>query len=188
MLKYLVPQFPLRQLPAILGIAVLGAGVSGLYGALHDQISYTISPEYFTKLKFNQFAWADAGWQPRVFAALIGFLATWWVGLIAGWLLARLGLAGLPATVRRRCTIRAFAIMLTITPICGSLGALLGFVEGQTSDLSGWKSFQTLLGVEDLPSFVIVAQLHNAGYLGALLGLLLAVWYVRRTTRQPRNT
>jgi len=29
--------------------------LSGLYGIIHDQISYTVSPEYFTKFKFQQF-------------------------------------------------------------------------------------------------------------------------------------
>ncbi|MGC4007136.1 MAG: hypothetical protein QM811_30015 [Pirellulales bacterium] len=32
----------------------------------------------------------------------------------------------------------------------------------------------------DLPAFVIVAYLHAAGYLGALIGLILAIWYVKR--------
>jgi len=29
-----------------------GAVMALMYGAIHDQISYTISPEYFTKYKF----------------------------------------------------------------------------------------------------------------------------------------
>ena len=41
------PVIPHRRLPAMLGIAALGAVLAGCYGALHDQISYTISPEYF---------------------------------------------------------------------------------------------------------------------------------------------
>ena len=48
----------------MLGIAALGAVLAGCYGALHDQISYTISPEYFTKVKFEQFRYADFGWPP----------------------------------------------------------------------------------------------------------------------------
>src|SRR5580700_8579924 len=86
------PTFPAKQFPAMLCIALLGAVVAGMYGALHDQISYSISPEYFTKLKFRQFSYADFGWPHRVFASEVGFLATWWVGLFAGWFLARAGL------------------------------------------------------------------------------------------------
>jgi hypothetical protein len=87
------PSFPLRRLPQMLRIAAAGALVAGTYGALHDQVSWAIAPEYFTKLKFAQFAWADIGLPPRVRASEIGFLATWWVGMIAGWALCRVGSA-----------------------------------------------------------------------------------------------
>ena len=38
--------------PALLIVACLTAGV---YGALHNQISYTVSPDYFHAFKFHQF-------------------------------------------------------------------------------------------------------------------------------------
>ena len=67
------PRIELRLLPRMLGIAFLGAIVGGLYGILHDQITYSISPEYFTRLKFFQFHYADFGLPPRYFVAEIGF-------------------------------------------------------------------------------------------------------------------
>src|SRR5262245_32181747 len=94
-MNLLYPKFPVRRLPTMIGIAMLGAVIAGPYGAVHDQISYAISPEYFTKLKFRQFSYANFGWPPQLFAAEVGFLATWWVGLLAGWFLARAGLAEL---------------------------------------------------------------------------------------------
>ena len=71
----------------MLGYALMGALIAGLYGVVHDQITYSMSPEYFTRVKFFQFHYADFGLPPRSFVAEIGFLATWWVGLIAGWFL-----------------------------------------------------------------------------------------------------
>ena len=53
MKTYLVPRIPREDLPAMLRIALVGGVVAGAYGILHDQITYSISPEYFTKLKFN---------------------------------------------------------------------------------------------------------------------------------------
>ena len=58
------------------GFAVTGALIAGAYGILHDQITYTISPEYFTKLKFEQFHYANFGLPRRVFVGEVGFLAT----------------------------------------------------------------------------------------------------------------
>src|SRR5690242_10176342 len=89
MLRFLIPRIALRDLGPMIGVAVVGAIVAGVYGMLHDQITYTISPEYFTKLKFDQFAYAEFGFSERVFVAEIGFLATWWVGFFSAWFLAR---------------------------------------------------------------------------------------------------
>jgi hypothetical protein len=126
---------------------------------------------------------------PRAFAAEVGFLSTWWVGLIAGWAVARAGLAELPVRERRACTARAFAIVLTATPACGLAGALLGAAATRDGDFGGWSGWQQALGIEDLRAFVVVAYLHAAGYLGAAAGLVLAIVYVRRqVTHRRRST
>jgi hypothetical protein len=70
------PRFPLNRWPAMLGVAAIGALIAGSYGIVHDQITYTISPEYFTRLKFEQFKWANRGWPTRAFVGEIGFLAS----------------------------------------------------------------------------------------------------------------
>ena len=70
------PNLRWRWLLPMLGYALLGSLLAGVYGIIHDQITYSISPEYFTRLKFSQFHYADFGFPPRVFVAEIGFLAT----------------------------------------------------------------------------------------------------------------
>ena len=62
---------------------------AGLFGVLHDQISYTVSDEYFTKFKFIQFGLRDAFLSERVQVALVGFLASWWMGIPLGCSAAR---------------------------------------------------------------------------------------------------
>jgi len=176
------PSIPARQFPALIRVTVLGALFAGAYGALHDQVSYSISPEYFTKMKFYQFAYADFGWPPRVLAAEVGFLATWWVGLIGGWILGRMGLAELNQRATRYYTARAFALAAGVTVIIGALGALLGAFQAQ-GDLSAWQAWQENLGLDDLRGFVVVAYLHWASYLGGILGVIAAVVYVKRADR-----
>ena len=186
-MKLLVPRFPICRLPIMLRIAVYGAVISGGYGIVHDQISYSISPEYFTKMKFRQFAWANLGWPPRVFASEVGFLGTWWVGLFAGWFIARAGVEEIPAVSRRKCIIRSFAIVFIFTVLSGAVGCVLGIVVTHVSALDTWRDAQWALDLEDLRSFVIVAYLHAAGYLGSLVGLVLAIWYVRNVIRRSRS-
>ncbi len=181
------PVIPARRLAVMAGIAVLGAAAAGAYGCLHDQVSYTISPEYFTRLKFAQFASADFGWPPRVFVAEIGVLATWWVGLIAGWILARAGLAELAQSQGRKPIRNAFAIAAGVAVVVGVVGALLGAARTR-GDVRAWNEWQERLDVQDLRGFVIVAHLHVASYLGAAAGLVAAVVYVRRNlARRERD-
>jgi hypothetical protein len=58
--------------------AVLAAG---LFGMIHDQISYSVSPEYFTKFKFIQVRLLVPDIPERIRAAQVGFLASWWMGI-----------------------------------------------------------------------------------------------------------
>ena len=179
-MRIIVPSLQRHRLTPMILLALCGALIAGVYGALHDQISYTISPEYFTRLKFRQFRWADAGWTPRVFASIVGFLATWWAGLFAGWFLARVGLDLIsPPERRHRVAVNAFSIILCSVIIVGALGAILGYIASH-GDMSGWNRRREELSLHDVPRFVIVAWLHAAGYLGALLGIGVAIWYVRR--------
>jgi hypothetical protein len=181
------PKIPIKRLLTVAQLAIFGAVVAGGYGALHDQVSYTISTEYFTQFKFHQFAYADLGWPPRAFVAEIGFLATWWVGLIAGWILGRAGLAELTESAARSHVLRAFAMMLGVAAIAGTAGALLGAAVAYSSDLKTWKEWEQKLALQDLRTFVIVAYLHAGSYVGGLLGLVGALVYVRRKLAQARR-
>jgi len=181
--NFLIPKFPVSQMPAMLGYAALGALVAGLYGVVHDEITYSISPEYFTRLKFLQFHYADFGFSPRVFVAEIGFLATWWVGFIVGWFLARVAVPSFPpAKVRLHC-FGGFAIIVACAFAASVMGSGLGLLRGPTADLSAWQGFVSANGVVDLPRFVRVAYIHNASYLGGLIGLVVALIRLRRLKR-----
>jgi hypothetical protein len=52
-LSWLFPRIPARQLGWMGAFAAVGALVSGLYGIAHDWVTYSVSPEYFTKLIHN---------------------------------------------------------------------------------------------------------------------------------------
>src|ERR1017187_3526593 len=139
---------------------------------------YSISNEYFTRLKFSQFHYADFGLPPRVFVAEIGFLATWWVGFVAAWFIARITVPAFPQAVAFRHNIRGFLIIFVFAFAAAIVGFLVSLLHG--SDYSAWEDLTSTLGVSDLPSFVRVAYIHNASYLGGLIGLVAAILYVRK--------
>ena len=184
-MSILFPRIPLSRWPAMIGITFLGASMAGLYGIVHDQVTFSISQEYFTRLKFTQFQWANIGLPTRVFVAEIGFLATWWVGLIAGWVLARTSAEAVEPRVMLRLSVRGFALVIG----CALAAAVIAFVYGLMQDVkleaSDLADFARAIGVSDVPSFVRVAYIHNAGYLGSFLGIVAAatlLWRKRRSS------
>jgi len=47
-MNILYPKSPFAALPAMVGYAAAAAVLAGLYGIVHDQVTYSISSEYFT--------------------------------------------------------------------------------------------------------------------------------------------
>ena len=175
-MNFLYPKLQWRSVRWLLRSAFTGTLVAGCYGIVHDQIIFGISPEYFTKLKFIQFHWADAGLPDRIFVAEIGFLASWWVGFIAGWFIGRLAVDRISPEHRWRLTLRAFGMMLCFAIIGSFGGCFFGLLH--KPDYGHWSYFAAR-GVSDLPAFVRVAYIHNGSYLGGFIGLMAVLVYFK---------
>ncbi len=121
-MNLLYPKLHLKHIPGILGHAALGAVIAAVYGIVHDQITYSISPEYFTRLKFIQFHYADFGLPRRVFVAEVGVLATWWAGFIAGWFIARKTVRCFPPKIAMQRSLEGFGVILLATLLASEIG------------------------------------------------------------------
>ena len=176
-MNFLYPKLRWRSVRWLLRSAFTGALVAGCYGVVHDQITFGICPEYFTRLKFIQFHWADVGLPDRIFVAQIGFLASWWVGFIGGWFIGRVAPEQKPAAHAWRQTLRGLGMMLCFT-IIGSFG---GYFFGLLHEPEyGQWSYFAAGGVSDLPAFVRVAYIHNGSYLGGFIGLVAVLVYLKK--------
>jgi hypothetical protein len=155
-------------------IAIL---LSGLYGIIHDQVTYSISPEYFTKFKYRQFGLDPArlgGHRPTV--GLIGFLATWWLGIFIGILLGLTGLIFHHHKIMRRAIMNGIRVIF-VTAI---LFAVIGFLWGKYYVVKTDMNWSLPDGLIDKNRFIIVGSIHNFSYLGAVAGILLAIIYMVR--------
>lgn len=140
---------------------------AALYGIVHDQISYTVSVEYYTRFKFIQFRIPPVI-QNRIGAGLVGVYATWWMGLLMGIVLIPLGLIIPGWRNYRRGMIRAVA-GAALTALAIGLGALLvGYLTYSPSVVY----FSIPAGVENPARFYLCGNMHNFSYLGGLIGIL----------------
>jgi len=178
--KWLIPTIPKQELALSLSLSITGALLAGSYGVLHDQVTYTISPAYFHGLKFLQFASADFGFHPRIFTSIIGFLATWWVGLIFGWVIGRIikGSCSFKESYIRG--IKALSILL-ITVICsGIISYFTSKITETPKKVEYWHRSFSNIQESAISSFRTVGYIHNAGYLGGGVGLVISsIWLIK---------
>lgn len=156
------------SLVRLLALVVLAA----LYGALHDQLSYGIGPEYFSCLKFPQFGLLDGEVAPRWRAAQVGLLAGAAAGLPLGAVLLWLA-HGRPAA--ERYLWRGSAVVLLGALSVALLGLGLGWVALELGSVQRVPAC-----VQDSRGFLLAAWMHDGSYLGALVGLALFAWRNRR--------
>jgi hypothetical protein len=147
--------------------------LAGIYGILHDQVTSSISPEYFTKFKFIQFKVAPA--LPfRMAVAMVGFYATWWTGIVIGPILGMIGFLFPDHKTMQRYIRKSFRIVCCIAIVT----AFAGFLIGKFYLVHHPPHWYYPEGLIDKNNFVIVGSIHNASYIGGLLGLITASIYL----------
>lgn len=152
--------------------------LGGVYGIIHDQLTYTISPEYYTRFKFYQFGFVDYGMEahfenPRIPVSAVGFLATWWMGIPIGIIMALVGLRHKEAKQMFSISLKAIAIILLVAFAVGLIGLAVGKLYLADKGVS-WYIPENLI---DPKNFIAVGSMHNFSYIGGLFGLIAGVVY-----------
>lgn len=166
-------------------LIVLACFIAGCYGALHNQVSYTVAPEYFTKFKFHQFQVGEM-FRNREGAALVGWSASWWMGLILSPLI-------LPVSLWKRdlgnaygVSLKAFLIVLAVAFLTGLIGLLGATVYLDEANAGQFTRYGNV--IEDNVAFARAGIMHNCSYLGGALGLIASWFYLGSLRwREARN-
>jgi hypothetical protein len=166
----------------MLSMAGVGALVAAGFGVVHDEITCAISADYFTKMKFPQFHAEQFALPFRGCVAVIGVLASWWVGLLAGWVLARL-----LQPLQHVSPWGVFLKLITLIFFCAAMGGAVGawFPQPLSGSLEEWTEACQKLAVADIPAFLKVAGIHQGSYIGAGIGFLVAVGTLWRWRQIP---
>lgn len=167
----------LPVLVLLLGLAGLAAA---LFGALHNQLSYSVGPSYFEALKFPQFG-IPPDTAPRLGAALVGVQASWWMGVLVG---LPAFLYGFLAVPRTKTYLAAGIGAIGLVVVLATLAALVGLVGGIAANATGLLDSWLTLPDGPVRSDVLRAGfMHDAAYVAGGLGLFLAFWPMIRTRR-----
>ena len=163
----------MKKIGILLLTIIISTVLAALYGAIHDQVTYSISSEYFTVFKFDQFGFLEWGNNnPRLTTALIGVLATWWVGLYIGIFQGLVGLIHQDYKLMFTYVSKAIFITLGVALLFG----IFGFVAGKL-DPDPYQDCCFPYTIKDGKSFMIVGSIHNYGYAGGEIGAFIGIAY-----------
>lgn len=165
------------KFPTFFALLLLSAVAAAIFGALHNQLSYTVGPTYFTDFKFIQFNIAEA-LPHRIGAAIVGIKASWWMGVLVGLPAFLFGLFTVPTP---RTYLAAGLGAITLVVVLATFGALAGLLGGIIADTTGL--LDPYLAFRDGPTrsdFLRAGFMHDASYLAGALGALAAFFPMRR--------
>ncbi len=155
-------------------IVFLGVFVAGLYGLAHNQISYTVAPEYFTKFKFGQFGFINTPLPERVRASMVGVLASWWMDIPIGILVGAAGFIHRDARRMLRVSLWSLLVTVAFTFLFGLGGLLYGYIRTAQINLAEYRGWFIPDDVTDMRRFLCAGYMHNSSYLGGVLAILVA--------------
>lgn len=172
----------MKKFLTLLLILFISPLIGGIYGIVHDQLTYSISPEYYTKFKFYQFGLMYIGNEaifpnPRLEVSVVGFMATWWMGIPIGLILGLVGLIHSGWKIMWKVTMKAILITVVVAFLTGLIGLAYGHFslsKHPKIEFTGWYLPDNLI---EFKNFITVASMHNYSYLGGLTGLIAGIVY-----------
>lgn len=178
----------MNKFTAFLLLIGLSPLLGSIYGIVHDQVTYTISPEYYTKFKFHQFGLTDMEGEallpnPRTVVAVVGIMATWWMGLLIGIVLTLVGLKQINGALMFQTTLKAMILTIIIALLTGLIGLCYGSTLSK-ADVANWHLPSNLV---DYQNFIKVGSMHNFSYIGGAIGLIISIFYSLGTFQAGKN-
>jgi hypothetical protein len=166
----------------IIGLTVFAAIA---YGILHDQVTARICVEYFTighppLLPTESPTSLAIGW---------GIVATWWVGLPLGILLAAAARFGPRPKWTTRQLRRPLAVVLLCMGICAALAGVVGGVLALRGDVWLVSALAARVPASRHVPFLVDLWMHSASYLAGMIGgVALTLWTWRQRGRRAVAT
>ena len=168
-----------RKLIFTISTVLLLTIAAGMYGIIHDFITYKISHEYYTKFKFVQFGFIapDNKLPINTLQLLVatGWAATWWVGCLAGLVFSLVAVYNTKIKNSIAFTLRATVILFLTAIVSGLLGYNIGHFATPLSLPDLAEFCYECATIKKPANFTTAGYIHNFSYIGGLLGIVLGV-------------
>jgi hypothetical protein len=162
-------------------ITLLGVAAAILYGILHDQITVRVCVEYFTIGHPPVFHTED----PTLLGLGWGIIATWWVGLPLGILLAAAARVGPLPKTDAHDLLKPVGVMMACCGVLALAAGVVGYVLANRGVITLDPSLAARIPPTRHALFLADGFAHLASYTGGLVGgFVLCLWVVMRRYRR----
>jgi len=149
--------------------------IAGIYGGLLDEVSFVISPEFFSKFRLAEYHYSssDLPWQ----VAYTGFNNALLIGVLIGFPIALLTLFHKSLVKAVRYGVISYVIII----LCTISAGIIGYLSGKyllTEDVVKWQLPDS---ITDKVTFLAIETMNNFTYMGGTIGMLIAIyWQMKR--------
>lgn len=167
----------MKEFARIVAFCVFAAMV---YGVLHDQITARVCIEYFT------IGHRDLGTtSPTLLGFAWGVLATWWFGLLLGFLLAIAARIGALPKMELRDLRRPVLILMLGCAALALVAGIVGYALARSGAVWLLPEMARVVPAKKHAAFLADLWTHDASYLsGAIGALALCGWTIRQRMRR----
>lgn len=167
-----------------LRIVLVSIGAAIAYGILHDLVTAHVCVEYFTVAHPPLFPTDD----PVLLALGWGVVATWWVGLLLGLLLAHAALRGPGPARTAGSLVRPIAKLLLVMAVCAAVAGVVAWLGMRVGWFVMVGPLATRIPAAQHPGFVADSAAHLTSYVVGAIGGIVLARRVRRSRRTRTTT
>lgn len=177
----------MRKLIVLILFVLFAIVAAGVFGVIHDQISYSIAPEYFTRFKFHQFRLLDSSVPERLRVAQVGFLASWWMGIPLGVMSGLAALVHKTPQKMQSSLAWSLPLMMGVVLMFSLVGLAYGFYQTENIEWSRYSSWYIPSGLQNQRQYLCVGYMHNAAYIGGAVAIPVA-WVFHLLRKRAENS
>ena len=159
-----------------LGIVAFCVLAAVVYGILHDQVTARVCLEYFTVFHAPVFGTQS----PTLLGIGWGIIATWWVGLFLGVMLAIAARLGKRPKVGLRELVKPVIRLMIVVGVLAIAFGVVGYFAAEQGWVSMARPWSQRIPEARHTRFLADLWAHNASYAFGFLG---GVWLCVRTYR-----
>jgi hypothetical protein len=166
-------------------IIVLCILAACIYGIVHDQVTARVCVEYFT---IGHPPILSGTENPTLLGVCWGVIATWWVGLPLGVVLALVSRIGSKAKLRASQLVRFVGLLMLVMGIIALLAGILGYFLAKSGHVWLTGPMASLIPKNRQPLFLADLYAHLASYGSGIIGglifcIVVTVWRIKKAKR-----